>query len=52
MSRLNPNARLFNPRRLNPMAPNFEPGVQQYPEPVLYGDEQIQYPVNIAKWGN
>ena len=47
MSRLNPTARSFNPRRLNPMAPDFEPGVQQYPEPVLYGDEQIQYPEQL-----
>ena len=44
MSRLNPTARSFNPRRLNPTAPDFEPGVQQYREPLLYGDEQIQYP--------
>ena len=33
--------------RLNPTARVFEPGVQQYPEPVLYGDEQIQYPEQL-----
>ena len=33
--------------RLNPTARVFEPGVQQYPEPLLYGDEQIQYPEQL-----